>query len=76
MPIFEYRCQDCGSTFEKLVRRPADSAELACPQCGQTHLKQEFSTFAAHANGASKEAAPMGGCAAGMCRTPDICGRN
>ena len=78
MPIYEYRCEDCGSRFEKLVRRSAESSELVCPSCGEKHLKQEFSTFSAHAgNGAGKE--PMmggGGCPAGMCRTPDFCGRN
>ena len=76
MPIFEYLCDDCGSKFEKLVR---GSDRVACPSCGQNHLKQEFSTFAAHANGAPKSAASdmtMGGCGAGMCRTPDLCGRN
>ena len=78
MPIFEYRCEDCGTHFEKLVRRAADSAGLVCPGCGREHLMQEFSVFSAHANGAPKSAGEptMGGCPAGMCRTPDICGRN
>ena len=51
MPIYEYSCDDCGTKFEKLVRRAADVPELECPSCGQKHLKQELSTFAAHANG-------------------------
>ena len=54
MPIFEYRCQDCGNKFEKLVRRSTDAAELVCPSCGQQHLNQELSTFSAHANGSPK----------------------
>jgi putative FmdB family regulatory protein len=82
MPIFEYLCEDCGNKFEKLVRRSAserstsenDASGLHCPSCGQEHLKQQFSTFAAHANGASKEVVPS--CPSGMCRTPDLCGRN
>ncbi len=73
MPIFEYLCEDCGTKFEKLVRR-AGANDVLCPSCGQAHLKQEFSTFAAHANGASKEMMPS--CPGGMCRTPDLCGRN
>ena len=72
MPIFEYLCEDCGSKFEKLVRR--EGSDVKCPSCGQEHLKQQFSTFAAHANGAPKDALPS--CASGMCRTPDLCGRN
>lgn len=76
MPIYEYRCEDCGSTFEKLVRRTSDAIE--CPSCGQQHLKQELSVFSAHANGRPQAAAPQmgGGCPAGMCRTPGLCGRN
>ena len=72
MPIFEYKCEDCGTKFEKLVR---NGARVECPSCGQDHLKQEYSTFAARANGSSQEASmPM--CGSGMCRTPDLCGRN
>ena len=72
MPIFEYICEDCGTKFEKLVR---NGAAAACPSCGQDHLKQQFSTFAAKADGFAPEPA-MGGCGAGMCRQPDVCGRN
>ncbi|MBN1979101.1 MAG: zinc ribbon domain-containing protein [Anaerolineae bacterium] len=31
MPIYEYRCRDCGETFEVLVRAGTD---VACPHCG------------------------------------------
>jgi putative FmdB family regulatory protein len=77
MPIYEYRCEDCGTKFEKLVRS-TDANGLDCPSCGESHLKMELSTFAAHSGSAApRSAAPMmGGCASGMCRTPDICGRN
>jgi putative FmdB family regulatory protein len=71
MPIYEYRCEDCGSKFEKLVRRSQDVEELQCPSCGQSRLKQELSVFAAHANGNSKPAGlppcASGGCNPGMC---------
>jgi putative FmdB family regulatory protein len=81
MPIFEYLCADCGTKFEKLVRRPA-SDEVACPSCGQSHLEQQLSTFAALGNVTESSWTPAmtrtdgGGCASGMCRTPDICGKN
>ena len=73
MPIYEYRCEDCGTKFEKLVRR-SDVAELTCPSCGEKHLRQELSTFAAHM-GASKSAeAPM--CPNGGRCNPGMCGMN
>jgi len=51
MPIYEYLCADCGSKFEKLIRRAADADALVCPSCGQQHLRQELSTFSARAGG-------------------------
>jgi len=75
MPIYEYRCEDCGTRFEKLVRRVADAPELECPSCGKKHLQQELSTFAAHANSGSKSAeAPR--CPSGGCANPGMCGMN
>ncbi|MDQ2945785.1 MAG: zinc ribbon domain-containing protein [Acidobacteriota bacterium] len=75
MPIFEYSCDDCGSKFEKLVRRSAEAKELRCPSCGQNHLTTQYSTFAARADSASKETSPGGGCGGGMCQS-GMCGMN
>ncbi len=76
MPIYEYKCQDCGTRFEKLLRRSSEAVDLNCPSCGKTHLSQEFSTFAAHANGSKAEAGPAPMCPSGMCSNPGVCGRN
>lgn len=78
MPIYEYSCDDCGTRFEKLVRR-TEEARVACPSCGEAHLTTQYSTFAAHANG--KAAAPQvgGACAsmpAGGCCGGGMCGMN
>ncbi|MBV8847582.1 MAG: zinc ribbon domain-containing protein [Bryobacterales bacterium] len=73
MPIFEYKCDDCGAKFEKLVRRAND--DVLCPSCGESHLTQQYSTFAAHANGGAADF-QMPSCPGGMCQTPDLCGRN
>jgi putative FmdB family regulatory protein len=35
MPIFEYRCLDCNTKFEALVR---GDGTVACPNCGSTSL--------------------------------------
>ena len=73
MPIFEYTCEDCGTGFEKLVRR-SQLDDVACPSCGHDHVKQEISTFSARATGGESAQAPrMGGCPAGMCQTPGMC---
>jgi len=75
MPIFEYRCQDCGTKFEKLVR--GDAPEVLCPGCGEKRVEKQLSTFAAHSGSSTSAAAPMaGGCPSGMCPHPNLCGRN
>jgi putative FmdB family regulatory protein len=74
MPIYEYRCEDCGTKFEKLVRRSSDVPEFACPSCGEKHLRQELSTFAAHSGGSKSAEAPM--CPNGGRCNPGMCGMN
>jgi putative FmdB family regulatory protein len=74
MPIYEYRCQDCGNQFEKLVRR--DAAIPECPSCGHGNLAQVLSTFAAHAGGGGSKAAEMPACPSGRCSNPGMCGMN
>jgi putative FmdB family regulatory protein len=77
MPIFEYACKDCGTHFEKLVR---GATAVACPSCGKDHLEQQYSTFAARAEGSADSGASYqegpGGCPGGMCQNPGLCGRN
>jgi putative FmdB family regulatory protein len=74
MPIYEYKCQDCGTKFEKLVRNSTAVAEIECPSCGQHHLNQELSTFAAHAAGPKRAEGPA--CPGGQCMNPGMCGMN
>jgi putative FmdB family regulatory protein len=74
MPIFEFQCDDCGTKFEKLVRRAGETSDVACPSCGDAHVTEQLSTFAAHANGSAKDAMP--GCGSGMCGMPGMCNRN
>jgi putative FmdB family regulatory protein len=37
MPIYEYRCSDCGHRLEAL-QRLADAPLLVCPACGKENL--------------------------------------
>lgn len=55
MPIFEYRCQSCGETIEKIQRQPQEDIE--CPKCGKA-AKRAVSLFSASAPTAG------GGCSA------------
>ena len=45
MPIFEYKCTNCRSTFELLVR---SDTRIACPSCESEKVVKKLSLFAAH----------------------------
>lgn len=76
MPIYEYRCEDCGQRFERLIRNAEDRSALACPSCGGGRLVTELSVFATHRSSSSGSGnGPM--CpAGGPCPTPGACGLN
>jgi len=76
MPIYEYLCEDCGTKFEKLVRRAAEATIAECPSCGQNHTRQELSTFAAHSGNGGSKSADMPSCPSGQCSNPGMCGMN
>ena len=33
MPLYEYQCDECGHTFEK-IQKFSDPLETTCPKCG------------------------------------------
>ena len=45
MPIYEYRCQQCGKQFEKLVRSSSDQNQVECPYCHSSQVQKAFSVF-------------------------------
>ncbi len=69
MPIFEYRCRECGAKFERIVSSSKDAA--SCKQCGSEHLDQLHSVFAViGAPDSAAEPDPCATCGAarrGMC---------
>lgn len=44
MPIFEYSCHDCNSTFE-LLKKSNDDNHVLCPECKSSNNEKLFSTF-------------------------------
>jgi putative FmdB family regulatory protein len=67
MPIYEYVCMQCESHFEELVR---NGETPACPGCGATKAKKQFSVFATHGGESQPsfgQTAAGGGCCGGSC---------
>jgi putative FmdB family regulatory protein len=49
MPIYEYRCSECGEKFEKLVRLSTSTSEIECPKCGGRKVEKLISVFSTSA---------------------------
>lgn len=47
MPLYEYKCPDCGMRFEALRAMAAADQPIACPKCGQPNSRRQISLFAA-----------------------------
>lgn len=61
MPIYEYACR-CGKTFEELVIRRSDKAEVRCPACGGSQVERQMSRPAsARVGGGAATSAPSCG---------------
>ncbi|MHC1738209.1 MAG: zinc ribbon domain-containing protein [Ignavibacteriaceae bacterium] len=78
MPIFEYKCNDCGNKFEVLHKSSAQISEVDCPSCHSVNNKKLFSAFSPAVNSSSGYSASScasgncgvdysGGCSSGMC---------
>lgn len=70
MPIFEYRCRECGAEFEKIVH--SSDQEVRCRDCSGRQLDKLLSPFAVAGatEGRTMEAGP---CACGAPRR-GMCG--
>lgn len=65
MPLYEYRCEDCGKAFEMLRRMSEADNAAVCPKCESPRAQRQFSTFAAV--GANTGGAMEMGCAKPGC---------
>ncbi len=64
MPVFEYKCADCGRKFEELVSSADETVN--CPSCKSSNAEKQLSTFAA-SSGSSGSAMPCGAPSAASC---------
>jgi putative FmdB family regulatory protein len=70
MPLFEFKCRDCDTTFEKIV--PTSTTEVVCKSCQSDHVEKLLSVFAVgpSSRAGGYEPGPCGSCGApqrGMC---------
>jgi len=67
MPLFEFTCDHCSTTFEELVASAQFTLALSCPACGSTTIRKRVSTFASRVGHVSLVADPTPSCASGTC---------
>lgn len=51
MPIYEYRCLECGEVFSELRMAHKIDEETKCPDCGSGSVKKKVSSFSSFSGG-------------------------
>ena len=80
MPIYDFRCQECGEVSEFLVANFSDSRTLACLSCGSQNLERLISAPSLLKNGANAPGTTCCGreerCETPPCSTKEGCRRH
>ena len=57
MPMYDFKCDDCGRDFEELV--PHNYEEVRCPECDSVETTRQLSLFSSRT--ASQSSCPVPG---------------
>ena len=69
MPIYEYRCKDCNTCFEKIISSSAAAEKITCAKCKSQNVKKTISAASYRLAGSKSSAAPAG-CMSGCSSKP------
>jgi len=74
MPIYEFRCNDCGYKFETLVMKK--DQKVNCEKCGSENLSRLLSSFAVLGNekssGSAESNSRCSSCSTRKCATCNL----
>ncbi len=65
MPIYEYRCKECGAEFEKMVRLSEADRSPLCPECGSPDTRKQITIFASPNSSSSTQGSSSSSCGSG-----------
>jgi putative FmdB family regulatory protein len=67
MPLYEYQCEDCRTSFTLLQSVHTKPGETVCPNCGGRRNRRLLSSFASKVQGGGEAGPAAGGCAPSGC---------
>ncbi|MHC1784930.1 MAG: zinc ribbon domain-containing protein [Anaerolineaceae bacterium] len=74
MPVYEYQCLDCQTSFEMMRSFSDSDAVAACQGCSSHNTRRKMSTFFAHGDSRSTSntsqnhsSGGCSGCSGGSC---------
>jgi putative FmdB family regulatory protein len=65
MPIYEYRCDECGQAFEMIRSASENDEGLHCPACKSPKVTRLMSVFSSHQTSDSSSAGSAPSCGPG-----------
>jgi putative FmdB family regulatory protein len=72
MPIYEYKCRECGELSEFRILSQSDAEKIACKSCGSKQLEKKFSVPSISSG--RKESGGQSCCGSpGSCSEPGRC---
>jgi putative FmdB family regulatory protein len=66
MPIYEYRCTECGATFSRLQKIGASAEGVKCPTCESEKVERLLSSFASTSSSPSVASSAGASCGSGF----------
>ena len=80
MPIYEYKCEECGAVTERLQKSMQGEKKPACSKCGSSKTSRILSTsFVSVKGGSSSQGATCCGrdtrCETPPCASDNVCRR-
>ncbi len=71
MPIYAYKCEECGRKYELFFKVKEDSEEIKCPDCGSPKANRLISAGAFLMGQGQSQSVPScasgGGCSGASC---------
>lgn len=73
MPIYEFRCEGCGSEFELLSMKTGDTVNAQCPTCGSPEIVRMMSAGSVVVSGGGNPSGAAGGVQSHSCGDRGSC---